>query len=195
MVCLLITNFGMLKLSAQIPDNRPVEITMEDGSVKTGTILLPMDISVKSVKLTTNGKTEKVNFEDVKTITYGSTTYINMAYTDGGNVRKNKKMMLASITEGKVKLYEYTWGASNMRAAYKMQALNTGGTAYYCKRDNEDFATLISLDDGNSANRNSIFKKRAIEYFADNAALMQKIENKEYKFPDIYKVVNEYNRQ
>ncbi|HEY0091113.1 MAG TPA: hypothetical protein VGB43_01390 [Flavobacterium sp.] len=174
-------------------------ITLTDGTTKTGKLKMPLDMSSSSYKLKNNGQTEKIENENIEklTCTDGGFTYnyYNMAFDDGGGVKKKKRLMMLSIPVGKVKMYSYAWGASNFRPVYNMQALNTAGVSQYCKRDNEDFVTLISLDDGNSVNRNSIFKNRAMKYFADNAALVEKIKNKEYKFTDVYKVVMEYNGQ
>lgn len=68
---------------------------------------------------------------------------------------------------------------------------------FYAKRANEDGATFVGQYTTQGAimiGENMLFKKHAAKYFADNTALVAKIENKDYKITDIVAVVNEYNQ-
>ncbi len=65
---------------------------------------------------------------------------------------------------------------------------------HYLKRSNEDYPILVSLSSNAfSAGYNAFFKEYAVYYFNDNPEIAKKIEEKEYKYDDIEKVVSLYN--
>ncbi|OIV41928.1 hypothetical protein [Flavobacterium johnsoniae] len=65
---------------------------------------------------------------------------------------------------------------------------------HYLKRSNEDFPVLVSMSSNAlSAGYNAFFKEYGVYYFSDNPEIAKKIEEKEYKYDDIEKVVNLYN--
>ncbi|MFC0779468.1 hypothetical protein [Flavobacterium sp. HJSW_4] len=65
---------------------------------------------------------------------------------------------------------------------------------HYLKRSNEDYPVLVSMSSNAlSAGYNAFFKEYGVYYFSDNPEIAKKIEDKEYKYDDIEKVVNLYN--
>ncbi|BCY29058.1 hypothetical protein [Flavobacterium okayamense] len=183
------------KKNQSVVDESDVVITLKDGNTKNGKVSFPILSNEKEFKITIGDKTEKVSKKDVEKITFKG---YNGAIIDYYNVRIDKssdktELMQAAIPIGKVKLYTYTWGNGKFRPVYNMQGFSSGGINFYCKRDNEDYATAVAFNDGKSVNRNSLFKKRASKYFADNPTIVQKIKNGEYKYTDIAQVVIEYN--
>ena len=65
---------------------------------------------------------------------------------------------------------------------------------HYMQRKNEDYPILVSVSSNAfSAGYNAFFKEYGVYYFSDNPEIAKKIEEKEYKYDDIEKVVNLYN--
>lgn len=65
---------------------------------------------------------------------------------------------------------------------------------HYMKRNNEDYPILVSVSsNGASIGYNAFFRQFGVYYFSDNLDIAKKIEEKEYKYDDIEKVVNLYN--
>lgn len=65
---------------------------------------------------------------------------------------------------------------------------------HYMKRNNEDYPILVSVSsNGASIGYNAFFRQFGVYYFSDNPDIAKKIEEKEYKYDDIEKVVNLYN--
>lgn len=65
---------------------------------------------------------------------------------------------------------------------------------HYLKRSNEDYPILVSVSSNAlSAGYNAFFRNFGVYYFSDNPEIAKKIEEKEYKYDDIEKVVNLYN--
>lgn len=65
---------------------------------------------------------------------------------------------------------------------------------HYLKRSNEDYPVLVSISsNGFSAGFNVFFKEYGVYYFSDSPEIANKIQDKEYKYSDIEKVVNLYN--
>jgi hypothetical protein len=198
LIAMIVASVAVLHAQKK-PQTLSAEIKFADGITKTFFIILPVKTDAKTIKVSDGQHEGKLDIQDIDRISFTAPDgfdylYVSMPHSDGGAVKSKKKLMLAGNATGKVKLYVYSWGASPFRPVYKMDALNTPGSEYYCKRNDEPFATLVSLDDGNSVNRNAIFKKRASAYFADDADLVKKIQDKEYTFSDIYAVVRAYNQ-
>lgn len=65
---------------------------------------------------------------------------------------------------------------------------------HYLKRSNEDYPVLVSMSSNAlSAGYNAFFREYGVYYFKDNPEIAKKIEDKEYKYDDIEKVVALYN--
>ncbi|SMC70591.1 hypothetical protein [Moheibacter sediminis] len=71
--------------------------------------------------------------------------------------------------------------------------VDVSDTFWYCKRPNEDVATIVSWTFRTQVNKNSIFRKNATEYFKDYPQLSKKIDDKELKHDDIVEVVTQYD--
>jgi hypothetical protein len=95
------------------------------------------------------------------------------------------------IVKGKVSLYlgglEYGIKKDTMRVVTKEYH-------HYLKKSNEDMPTLVSISSNAfSANYNMFFKEYGPYYFSDNAIIVEKIKNKEFRHKNILKVVEYYN--
>lgn len=67
---------------------------------------------------------------------------------------------------------------------------------HYLKRKNEDYPILVSVSSNAfSAGYNAFFRNFGVYYFNDSPEIAKKIEDKEYKYDDIEKVVNLYNQK
>jgi len=65
---------------------------------------------------------------------------------------------------------------------------------HYLKRSNEDYPVLVSMSSNAlSAGYNAFFREYGVYYFKDSPEIAKKIEDKEYKYDDIEKVVTLYN--
>jgi hypothetical protein len=65
---------------------------------------------------------------------------------------------------------------------------------HYLKRSNEDYPVLVSMSSNAlSAGYNAFFREYGVYYFKDSPEIAKKIEDKEYKYDDIEKVVALYN--
>lgn len=75
----------------------------------------------------------------------------------------------------------------------KMQVV-TKTVNHYLKRNNEDYPTFVSISSNAlSVGYNAFFKRYGFYYFNDNPEIANKINDKEYTYDDIEKVVNLYN--
>ncbi|MEO7977497.1 hypothetical protein [Flavobacterium sp.] len=75
----------------------------------------------------------------------------------------------------------------------KMQVVSKD-VNHYMKRNKEDYPTLVSVSSNAfSAGYNVFFKEYGVYYFSDSPEIAKKIEDKEYKYDDIEKIVNLYN--
>ena len=67
---------------------------------------------------------------------------------------------------------------------------------HYLKRKNEDYPILVSVSSNAfSAGYNAFFRNYGVYYFNDSPEIAKKIDEKEYKYDDIEKVVNLYNQK
>jgi len=67
---------------------------------------------------------------------------------------------------------------------------------HYLKRKNEDYPILVSVSSNAfSAGYNAFFRNYGVYYFNDSPEIAKKIDDKEYKYDDIEKVVNLYNQK
>lgn len=67
---------------------------------------------------------------------------------------------------------------------------------HYLKRKNEDYPILVSVSSNAfSAGYNAFFRNYGVYYFNDSPEIAKKIDEKEYKYDEIEKVVNLYNQK
>jgi hypothetical protein len=123
-------------------------------------------------------------FENDIIVEYDRYQTITFANLHKGNKKLSVPTYLNVKTRGLVTLYH------NKRQSSKL------GTEHFfhCKRENEDFASLLSVGKGLYGNS---FKKVAGDYFADSPSISEKIRNGEngYQAHDIEEIVMEYNAE
>ncbi len=83
--------------------------------------------------------------------------------------------LVAKLISGKVSLYVGHKKIDGFRV-----------TQYFLHRDGEEEMKNIILNE-------AMFKKRIAKYFSDCKKLSGKIENKQYKYNDIFKIIESYN--
>lgn len=173
-------------------------VTLKNGEIITGFVAYPVYANNKKLKIKAD-KNRTVKREEIKEVQWnegGSNTTFKLI--KGYKNAKNKKAIDGILAEKILELENIS--------LYKAFAINTmssgpGGTykhtsidvLWYCKRPNEDVATVVSWTFNTQINKNNIFRNNASEYFRDYPELAKKIENKEYKHEDLIQVVTEYN--
>lgn len=181
-------------------------VELNNGEKLAGKVSFPLLEEDTKLKIKQNNKTKKIKKNEIAKVTFKSSVtnveYYNLSYKDyNDKIRKNKKMMSLNI-KGKINLYttisismdSYTDNFMNKssRIKFKQKII----TDYYCKKENEEVATLLYRklsNDQKVVNKNYPFKERAIKYFADNQEIRQKIENEEFNYNNITDLINFYN--
>lgn len=123
----------------------------------------------------------------------------------GTEFKVKKEGWLCKTMRGKASLYlgGLEYGIKNVKIKdeetnekikeAKMQVVSKQ-VNHYLKRSNEDYPILVSVSSNAlSAGYNAFFRNFGVYYFSDNPEIAKKIEEKEYKYDDIEKVVNLYN--
>ena len=170
------------------------EIFFKDGTSKMGMAEFIEEGMARYIKFKTNkdAKAEKVESTDLNRIVYsidGNTIVFEQVKVYRG-LKQNKiaePRWLHVLERGITTLY--TTQTTIYSGNNRMNGANF--TDYYCIRDGEPAAKLISVV--STFNNNATFKAYAPDYFKDYPELSAKIEAKEYKYDDIVTVVKEYN--
>jgi hypothetical protein len=168
-------------------------IFFENGTKKTGNVEFPINSSDSKIKIKYGKETEKIDKKTVDKLIYttssGELEYYNLKiYKLSKKIKKDKKLVCLSM-KGKVSLY-YSQG-SGWEQRGNMQ-VPVYFTEYYCKRENEEAATLIHIENG-VVNKNAVFRYQAKRYFSDDAEIVAKIENKEYTYKNMVEMIAYYN--
>ena len=186
-------------LCAQLTDaqRKKTELVLNDGTILKGLGKL-MESTVK-YRPERKSKPKHYPFEMIAEATFfekwGPVTYHYVAIKD-----KKRPLMLRLVNQGKVTLYEATAVGYAPNASGGMGS--PGGAAFgggyfysidhfYLKRKNEDKAVHIGSNQLFSKN----FKKTASGYFSDCPALVEKIQNREFKKKHLKEIVTYYNTQ
>jgi len=173
-------------------------ITLKSGETISGSVDYPVYANEKKLKIK-GDKKRIVNREDIKEVVWTSdTSNILFKLIKGYKNAKNKKVQDGILAEKVLELENIS--------LYKAFAINTmqsgPGGAYkfisidvfwYCKRSNEDIATVVSWTFNSQVNKNNVFRNNAAEYFKDYPELSRKIESKQYRHEDLIQIVEEYN--
>nr|WP_294931788.1 hypothetical protein [uncultured Flavobacterium sp.] len=157
----------------------------------------------KKVKIKVDGKNQKLVSADIDSIQIFDISK-KQVYTFVRTKTKRYKSKgtefkvidegwICLIKKGKTSLYlgglEYGIKKDSMRVV-------THDFNYYLKKKTDDFPILVSTAvNGGGIGFNVFFKEYGQYYFSDNPVIVEKIKNKEYKYEDIQKVVDYYNRQ
>lgn len=189
-------------------------IYKKDKQTVSGILKFPL-LEDKNVKIKVGENNEKLASKDIDSIQIFDADK-KLSYTflwtktkeykkKGTEFKVVKEKWICKIIDGKLSLYlggeEYGIKAvkvededtkekvkeAKMKVVAKM-------VTHYLKRNNEDYPVQVSIStNGNSIGYNAYFKKLGVYYFNDDAEISKKIEDKEYKYDDIEKVVNLYN--
>jgi len=182
-------------------------VELNNGEKLVGKVDFPLLDEDTKLKIKQNNKTKSIKKNEIAKVTFKSSLtnidYYNLSYKDQNDkIKKNKKMMSLNI-KGKINLYTTlsinmdvytTTNYKNNTPKYKYT--HNIITDYYCKKENEDFATLLYRkfsNDEKIINKNYSFKTRALKYFADNQEISQKIEKEEFNYNNITELINFYN--
>lgn len=151
-----------------------------------------------------NGK-QKIEREKISKIVFttkqgggAAIEYVNMKVFNEMNVKVMKEpKLLLNIIKGKVSVYmsSYTNNQFSYNAGRGGYGNNgVGFVNYYCLREGEEAASLIHVD-SNYANKNMFFRQNGRKYFADNAKIAEKIDNREYTYKNFMEVIALYNSE
>lgn len=173
-----------------------VVVEMTNGTTQEGEMgLITTEMKVFKLKpLGGKGKTQTLKKSEVNAITYYLPEGVVVVYerVKAYKNAKNKKIanddvFLELAYKGKhIKLYHAYQNSSYYR--------NVATDEYFfCLRPGEEAAHIVSWIFGGQANKNTIFRKVASDYFKDYPELSQKIKDREYKYKDIIQVVMDYD--
>lgn len=178
--------------------NLNVEILLTNGETKKGEVKKNINFA-KDVKLIDEQKQKStIKLEDIKTFIiitkYGNFMYESVKSFYRKKIEKKPRLMKV-LQKGYLSLYSYEnvihIGGDYPGLGGGMQGINN----YYIYgiRDGEEAATMLSDVMQGQVNPNAYFRFHAPKYFSDHPEIAKKIEDKIYKYSDIYQVALEYN--
>ncbi|HEX5171118.1 MAG TPA: hypothetical protein VFW11_18205 [Cyclobacteriaceae bacterium] len=175
----------------------PVKLIFEDGRVLKGqanALGRPLD---KSISFRENEKSEKTEYESdgVKTVVYyfdkDTIEYDHVKTFPMIGKKLTQPIWLEVLERGYVTLYfTVKFGSTVVRSGVASKELDDH--YWLCSRPTEEAAYVVSWVSGYNAN--SYFKSKAPKYFSDYPELVEKINEKTYKYSDIIAVVKDYNK-
>lgn len=189
-------------------------IFKKDKQTVSGIVHFP-DFEDKKVKIKVGDKNEKYAAKEIdsiqifdadKKLSYTFLWTKTKVYKKKGTAFKViKENWLCKTIIGKVSLYlgGLEYGIKEVKVKdevtnekikeSKMEVVSKE-VNHYMKRSNEDYPILVSVSsNGASIGFNVFFKEYGAYYFSDKPEIVKKIQDKEYKYEDIEKVVNLYN--
>jgi hypothetical protein len=191
--------FGQRKKDVNNFEIKKSTIFMEGGAEIEGLIDFPLTENDKYIRYKDENGKQKIDKEEISKIIFETTAgdkleYINMKVFNDMNskIQERRRLLMLSVS-GKVSLYfnsvdqkQYNFNSATGNRS------NVEITCFYVIRKGEEAASLIHID-GAFANKNIFFRMNGKKYFADNAAIATKIENKEYIYKNLYEVIELYN--
>jgi len=167
------------------------KIILLNGTIMEGLATFPEGPAPVPIRFKTdeNSRVQSINSDSIKTIVYladnGNTTeYDRLTGYVNGPYEKPEKQWLHVVFRGVVTLYTYA-SVGNLQRYDDIQ------TSWLCVRQGEAIATKMTSTDWK--NRRNFFTNSATAYFKDDAELVKKIQNGEYTWKDVDKIVTEYN--
>jgi len=171
-------------------------MVFNDGHEAEGLVTLPEKPTDETIRYKEN--------DDAKAVKYKSEELMRLVFpaSDGNTVvfervpsqkgilnHKTMVIWLQVAKRGYATLYFCDWKS----------AMGTGGGMmvtydryWYVMREGETASTIVAWSGWGTAEHD--FRKRAGEYFKDDAELAAKIGDKQFKREDIYKLLDEYNK-
>ena len=175
-------------------------IFLLDNSEIQATIDFPIVGDGKPLKYkNANGK-DKVELNQISKVVFitnkGIVEYVSMkVYNETNSKIMDKPKLLIKILKGKISVWVSSYSNNVFGYTASTDYYTNHGvqfTNFYCIRDGEEAASLIHVD-SNFANKNMFFRQLGKKYFADNAQISTKIENREYTYKNLFEVIELYN--
>ncbi|MES2545815.1 MAG: hypothetical protein V4548_13095 [Bacteroidota bacterium] len=170
-------------------------IYLSNGKQLTGKVNYPINSAESYISINIKKKKQSIDKTQIDKIVYNTSSgpleYYNLKIFRNkkkNKIRKNKKIVALSI-KGKVSLYFSQGSHYEQRGNMSVPVYFT---EYYCKRENEEAASLIHVDNG-VVNPNAYFRYFAKRYFSDNPEIVAKIKSKEFTYRNLIEVVQFYN--
>lgn len=175
-----------------------------NGTETTGLAEYPDEPVAKYINFKADKKSDKqkISSEELKKIVFynekNEPFEVERIKTWQYNLKRERKIgppvWLFVVVRGPVTLYTITAGGS---VTYKTTGASIVPSDTYCfvKKESESEGTLIhyKINATISVAKNATFHAMGQEYFADNAAIAEKIKTKEYTYKDVVTVVETYN--
>jgi hypothetical protein len=178
-------------------------IILNDNTQIEGEIDFPLVDDGKPLKYKNADGKQKIERDKINKVVFTTNQgggvaieYVNMKVFNEMNskVQKEPKLLL-NVVKGKVSVYisSYTNNQFSYNAGRGGYGNNgVGFVNYYCIREGEEAASLIHVD-SNYANENMFFRQNGRKYFADDAQISAKIDNREYTYKNFMEVIELYN--
>jgi hypothetical protein len=170
-------------------------IVFTDGHEAEGLVTLPEKCTDETIRYKEN--------DDAKAVKYKSEELARLVFpeADGNNVIFERVLAQKGPATKKTMVLWLRVARRGFATLYfcdVKSAMGTGGGMivgydryWFVKREEEVSASIVSWQ-GYGTNEH-FFRKKAGEYFKDDAELAAKIEDKQFKREDIYKLLDEYN--
>ena len=193
----VIVLFTSITVFAKKQNYIPIEIFLKTGEVKNGyaeRLNSGYDDYV-SFKKNEGAEVEKIESFKIKKMAYKidgkiyEYWFLN-CYKGWGQKKIGNPKWLNLIKEGYVNLYKFN---TQMNVGFGSIS-SSNFTDYYCLREQEGEKAAKWISAVAGANNNQMFRAKAPLYFADYPELAKKIKDKEYKWNDLYEVIDIYNK-
>lgn len=196
---LFVLQLGITFSNAQYSKPVSAKITLKSGKIIEGLVSYPVYTNEK-LKIKGENK-QTVNRNEIAEVEFASdSATIQFIPITGYKNARNKSVQEGILVEKMLELENIS-----LFRGFALNKITTGGAGgamntfisidvfWYCKRPNEEVATVVSWTFNSNITQNKIFQKNAAEYFKDYPDLSNKIKNKVYKYDQILDVVQEYN--
>jgi len=170
-------------------------VVFTDGHEAEGLVTLPEKPTDETIRYKEN--------DDAKAVKYKSEELERLVFpeADGNNVifervlsqkgiltHKTMAIWLRVAKRGYATLYFCDWKSAMGTGSGIMVGYDR---YWYVMREGETASTIVAWSGWGTAEHD--FRKRAGEYFKDDAELAAKVQDKQFKREDIYKLIEEYN--
>ncbi len=172
-----------------------VKIILQNGRDLQGLATLPVNPGPTAIRFkeSKEAKSHWVYPDSIKTVIYHvkekTLEYDLLKVYTTPSHKTVKQYYLEVRQRGYVTLYSYTDMDVIMGVGSSTTVFNG---CWACYKQGESIATTISGTE--RKNKRDVFNLAASEYFKDDPALVAKINSNEYKWDDMEKIVEEYNR-
>lgn len=154
-------------------------VTLKNGEIISGSIAYPVYANAKKLKIK-GDKNRTFKREEIKEVQWNEGgSSITFKLIKGYKNAKNKKAVDGILAEKILELenislykaFAINTMSSGPGGAYKHTSIDV---LWYCKRPDEDVATVVSWTFNTQINKNNIFRNNASEYFKDYPELAKK---------------------